>query len=348
MDLIVSNFDYTFPEALVAQVALPRGESRMLLCPRDPHKTFKSASIQDFPSLLGKNDLVVVNNSRVIPGRLYAATPHGGQVEVLLLESRQDQNTDLNSVWIAMARPKKKFKVGRVFQFSADIQATVVENSPGDTLVLRFNQNYLNLLRLLNQQGHIPLPPYIRRTDNLSDRERYQSIFAEIEGSAAAPTASLHFNEALYQKIRSSCRGIAKVTLHVGMGTFKPVETEDILSHTMHREWFTIDQEALNQIKTTKEIGGKVWAIGTTVARVLESAAELGYVPQARWTQKFIYPSYEWKWVDGLLTNFHLPKSTLLMLVSSFLSPKDWKKAYQFAITENFRLFSYGDSMVIY
>jgi S-adenosylmethionine:tRNA ribosyltransferase-isomerase len=338
-----SDFDYEFPREAVAQRPLPdRGASRLLLLERDTG-TVHHRRFADFPELLEPGDLLVVNTSRVIPARLRGLRDNGREAEILLVHPEPDGS------WLAMVHPGGKLKAGRKVRFGEDATAEIVDVLRGGLRRVRFSGT-LDVEGLMQSHGLVPLPPYIERPPDAADRDRYQTVYAEVDGSVAAPTAGLHFTADVLQRLERRGAVRAEVVLHVGPGTFKPVEAEDPERHEMHAEWYEIPEPTAAAVAAAKRDGRRVWAVGTTVARTLESAAEgepAGVAPGSGWTDLFIYPPYEFRVVDALLTNFHLPRSTLLMLVAAFAGREPTLAAYREAVAEGYRLFSYGDAMAI-
>ncbi len=344
-DLKTGDFFYDLPEELIAQTpADPRDSSRLLLLDRET-QSLSERTFRDIADFIRPEDVLVINDSRVIPARLYGTRESGAQVEILLLR-QLGQDT-----WETLVRPGKKARPGDVVTFSGGaLTATVEALAEEGNRIVRFRTDgarYKTIYEALHDVGTMPLPPYI--TKKLEDQERYQTVYAKEEGSSAAPTAGLHFTEALLDKIRAQGTAIAPVMLHVGLGTFRPVKADAITDHVMHSEFITVSEESAHLINTRRANGGRIIAVGTTSARTLESAAdENGIVhPVAADTGIFIYPGYRWKAVDALITNFHLPESTLLMLVSSFAGKEFTFRAYEHAVRERFRFFSFGDAMLI-
>ena len=339
----VEDFDYNLPLELIAQEPLSdRSSSRLLtldkVTGKTEHKTFT-----DITGMLKEGDCLVLNNTRVIPARLIGTKEEtGGAIEMLLL--KRVNTTD----WEVALKPGKRAKVGARFCFGPEneLKAEILEIVEGGNRIVRFTYEGL-FENVLDKLGQIPLPGYI--TKELTDKERYQTVYAKYDGSAAAPTAGLHFTEELLSKIRDMGVKIAFVTLHVGLGTFRPVKVDNIEEHTMHSEYFIISEEAAKTINETKENGGRIIAVGTTSCRTLESAAdEKGHIePCEMNTSIFIYPGYKFKAIDALITNFHLPKSTLVMLVSALAGRENVLSAYEEAIKERYRFFSFGDAMFI-
>jgi len=331
-------FHFDLPDELIArQPALERHGSRLLYLDSGANE-LQHQQFTDLISHIQPGDLMVFNNTKVIPARLFGEKQSGGKIEVLV-----ERIVDSHTVQ-AHVRASKSPKQGNQLRFdqghSAEMQGRV-----SDLFVLRFSAPVLDVL---NQIGHMPLPPYIDRSDTDDDRSRYQTVYAEQPGAVAAPTAGLHFDEPLLAEIRAKGATIAFVTLHVGAGTFQPVRTESIFDHQMHSEWLQVTEEVCQQVSQTKAQGGRVIAVGTTSVRCLETAASSGAIePFEGDTAIFIYPGYDFKVVDGLLTNFHLAESTLLMLVSAFSGYQSIMQAYAQAVAERYRFFSYGDAMFL-
>jgi S-adenosylmethionine:tRNA ribosyltransferase-isomerase len=342
-----SDFDFTFPEELIAYTPRPRGESRMLVVDKagaaEPITTL-TRRLADF---LSPGDALVLNDTRVLRARLLSTLPSGARVEALLLKPLPGPTTR----WEAMVKPGKRFREGERIAFSPELAATVESVREDGTRVLAFALDPAGFHRALEAVGHIPLPPYIKRSAESADADAYQSVFAAHPGSVAAPTASLHLSEAMLDELRAHGVHIPMLTLHVGAGTFKPVQSEELEGHVMHSETYVLPAGTAAALNAVRSRGGRVWAVGTTVARVLEtratgSGAEV-FTAGAGETDIFIRPGYAWKGIDGLLTNFHWPKSTLFMLVCSLLGTERAKGIYGRAFAEGFRLFSYGDAMLI-
>lgn len=339
----VADFDYELPEELIAQTPIKkRDESRLMVLNRKnqkiEHKVFK-----DIIDYLKPGDVLVRNNTKVIPARLYGKKETGANVEFLLLNNIE------NDIWEAIVRPGNKLHVGTKVIFGDGIlEAKILEIMPGGTRKVEFKYEGI-FNEILDKIGLMPLPPYIHET--LKEKDRYQTVYAKYEGSAAAPTAGLHFTPELLEKIKEKGVEIANVTLHVGIGTFRPVKEDTVEAHKMHSEHFYIKQEDVEKINKAKQEGRRVIAVGTTSCRVLESIAneKTGMVKQIEDdTEIFIYPGYKFKCIDGLITNFHLPQSTLLMLVSALAGKEYIMKAYKEAVKEKYRFFSFGDAMFIY
>lgn len=331
-----SDFNYHLPDELIAQYPLEnRSDSRLLhVMPDD----IADLNFRDILDLITDKDLLVFNNTEVIPARLYGQKSTGGKIE-LLIERIIDTKTAL-----AHVKASKTPKPGAELIFEDKLKATVTERQ-GALFKLAFNQD---LLPALHQYGHIPLPPYIDRADEASDTQRYQTLYGSVPGAVAAPTAGLHFDQALLEQIKNRGIDTAEVTLHVGAGTFQPVRVDDINDHHMHSEYIEVSADVVKKVEDCKARGGRVIAVGTTSVRSLESAAHNGVLePYAGDTDIFIYPGYQFKVIDALITNFHLPESTLLMLVSALMGRETIMSAYQHAIDKKYRFFSYGDAMFI-
>jgi len=360
LDRSLAGYGYELPKERIAQNPVsPRDSARLLVVDSPTHHTHRI--FRDLPALLKPGDLLVMNNTRVIPARLYGHKPSGALVEVLLLEERQ------HNVWLALVKPGKRLQPGaRIFferQETAKAQgrkktlstqplpllsATVLETEEATGgRVLQFDVPAgVSLIQLLEEFGQVPLPPYIK--DSQADFEQYQTVYAQQPGAIAAPTAGLHFTPNLLDQLQERGIGQAFVTLHVGVGTFRPVEVEDVTTHKMHGEWVEVPAETVQQIHQTTRQGGRIIAVGTTVVRALEGAAESGRLqPFCGKTELFIYPGYQWRVVEGLITNFHLPCSSLLMLVSALISRQRLLALYQEVIASDYRFYSFGDAMLI-
>jgi S-adenosylmethionine:tRNA ribosyltransferase-isomerase len=336
-----ADFDYEYPPDAVAQHPLPdRSASRLLVLDRTSD-TIHHRGFGEFPTLLESGDVLVLNTSRVIPARLKGIRENGREAEVLLV------HPEPNGQWLAMVHPGGKLKVGRTIRFGDEGVAQVVGVLGGGLRRLEFSGT-LDVSTLMRRHGSVPLPPYIARSPEPSDRERYQTVYADADGSIAAPTAGLHFTAALLDLISQRGIEIVETMLHVGPGTFKPIETDDPTQHTMHAEWYSVSEAAADHVNAAKARGKRVWAVGTTVARTLETVADNeGVRAGSGWTELFICPPYRFRVVDAMLTNFHLPRSTLLMLVAAFAGYERAMAAYREALRERYRLFSYGDAMAI-
>jgi len=337
-----SDFDYDLPPSLIAQDPLPdRGGSRLLVLDR-AGGAVRHGRFVDVVDLVAPEDVLVINVSRVIPARLHGKRETGNVAELLLVRELPD------GTWLAMGHPGGKLKPGRRVTFGPDSSAEIVEALGGGLRRVRF-VGPLDAPATLAQYGEVPLPPYIRRAPRPEDRERYQTVYAAHDGSVAAPTAGLHFTRDLLDRLRARGVALAEVDLHVGPGTFKPVETDDLARHAMHAEPYRVSDAAAALINQRRDAGGRVWAVGTTVVRTLETLAGPGghISPGAGETRLFIHPPYAFRAVDRLLTNFHLPRSTLLMLVCAFGGYDNVMRAYGEAIEQRYRFYSYGDAMLV-
>jgi len=341
----INDFDYYLPEEQIAQhPADKRDQSQLLVVDRNTDK-LEHRHFYDILEYLNPGDCLIMNNSKVIPARLFGVKEiTGAKVEFLLIKRIKDD------IWEAMVRPGKKLHVGDRVSFTEDgeLSAKIIEHGEGGTRIVRFEYEG-DFHELLDRIGKIPLPPYIERDSDEEDKERYQTVYCKEEGSVAAPTAGLHFTEELMEKARQKGVRIAYVTLHVGIGTFRPVKCETIEEHKMHFEEYEIDEENAAIINETKIAGGRIISVGTTSTRTVESAAAAdGTVLAGRGnTDIFIYPGYRFKVIDSLITNFHLPKSTLLMLVSALYNRENILAVYKEAVEQKYRFFSYGDAMLI-
>ena len=356
----VDDFAYDCPPELIAQYPAPdRADSRLLVLER-ASGTLAHRAFRDFPTLLHPGDVLVLNTSRVIPARLHGVRDNGRPAEVLLVHAEPDGS------WLAMVHPGGKLKVGRRVVFGEAVgaaeaaaaagvaEAEIVAVVGGGLRRVRFHG--MEAREAMERFGTVPLPPYIHRAPEADDRERYQTVYARADGSVAAPTAGLHFTPEILTAVRDRGVAIAAVVLHVGPGTFKPVEVTDPAQHIMHAEWYEVSEATAATINAARAAGGRIWAVGTTAARVLETAAAPSPAPPASapaiyagsgWTDLFIYPPYVFRAVDALLTNFHLPRSTLLMLVAAFAGHTPVMAAYREAVRARYRLYSYGDAMAV-
>lgn len=338
--MLKSSYFYNLPEELIAQTPIePRDHSRLLVFNKQSgeieHKHF-----YDIVDYLHKGDVLVVNNTRVLPARLYGYKDTGAKIEVLL-----QKRLNLTE-WEVIAKPFKRLKEGTIVTFSENLSCEILEKGEYGGCKIKFIFNGVFEQRL-SEVGQVPLPPYIH--EKLKNKERYQTVYSKVEGSSAAPTAGLHFTQELMEKLKEKGVEIVEVLLHVGLGTFRPVKEYNILNHEMHSEYIEMSEENAKQLNTAKREGRRVIAVGTTSVRVLESCAnEEGEItPQNRETQIFIYPGYKFKVVDALITNFHLPESTLIMLVSAFTGYDQTMKIYNTAVDEKYRFFSFGDAMFL-
>ena len=338
----VKDYDYDLPEELIAQDPLEdRSSARLMVLDRQTgdveHRHFT-----DILEYLHPGDCLVINNTKVIPARLFGVKEDTqAKIEVLLLKRKE------NDIWETLVKPGKKAKPGTKLVFGDGLlTAEVVDVVEEGNRLIQFHYDGI-FEEILDQLGQMPLPPYI--THQLKDKNRYQTVYAKYDGSAAAPTAGLHFTKELLQKVKDMGVDIAEVTLHVGLGTFRPVKVENVLDHHMHSEFYMVSQEAADKINRAKESGHRVIAVGTTSTRTLEAAAdENGRLHETSgWTEIFIYPGYQFKVIDALITNFHLPQSTLVMLVSALAGREHVLHAYEIAVKERYRFFSFGDAMLI-
>jgi S-adenosylmethionine:tRNA ribosyltransferase-isomerase len=335
-----SDFNYTLPPDLIAQNPLENRSASRLLCMNKQSGQLADRQFIDFIDLINPNDLLVFNNTKVIAARLFGQKQSGGKVEILIERLLDEHHA------IAHVKSSKSAKAGTIIALDAGFSCEVLGREQ-DLFRVRFHGEQ-PLLTILAEIGHIPLPPYITRADDKNDFSRYQTVFALQEGAVAAPTAGLHFDEAIMANIQAKGIKQAFVTLHVGSGTFQPVRVENLAEHIMHKEYFAVSQQTVDAVAETRANGGRVIAIGTTAVRALESASKSGeLIAGFGDTDLFITPGYQFKSVDAMLTNFHLPESTLLMLVSAFAGYENIMAAYQHAITEKYRFFSYGDAMFL-
>ncbi len=335
--MLKSDFYYDLPEELIAQIpAEPRDSSRLMVISRETGEITHDRFF-NICNYLKKGDLLVMNDSKVFPARIYGKKRETGVTAEFLLLKRKSL-TD----WETMVRPGRRLKPGVIVDFPEGLSAEIVGNEDGGNRLVRFSFEG-DFFDILDRIGQMPLPPYI--TEKLADKDRYNTVYCRETGSAAAPTAGLHFTEREFQTAKEMGIDTAFVTLHVGLGTFRPVKEDNILDHKMHVEHYSIPKETAEKIKRTKENGGRVIAVGTTSCRTLESAAQSGKLTDD--TGIFIYPGYQFKCIDGLITNFHLPESTLIMLVSAFLGREKTLNAYNVAIREKYRFFSFGDCTFI-
>lgn len=335
-----TDFHYDLPDELIARYPAPeRSASRLLVLDRQSG-ALQDRQFRDLPAFLRPGDLLVFNNTRVIPARLFGQKETGGKVEILVERITGEQTC------LAHVRASKSPKPGSriLIEGGGELQ---MEGREGELFQLRHTSDG-SLLQRLEQCGHMPLPPYIDRADEALDQQRYQTVYAEKPGAVAAPTAGLHFDDTVLEQLRANGVETAFVTLHVGAGTFQPVRADDIRDHQMHAEWLSVDADTVARIQSTKARGGRVIAVGTTSVRCLETAAQSGQLqPFEGDTRIFIYPGYQFRVIDGLITNFHLPESTLIMLVSALAGQDNVLQAYRHAVAQRYRFFSYGDAMLI-
>ena len=335
----VKDFWYDLPEGLIAQSPLEdRASSRLLVVDKESGEV-KHEHFRDIKKYLKKGDCLVINDTKVIPARIFG-TREGfkGKIEVLLLK-RKDSD-----IWEALVKPGKKCKIGTIIDFG-ELKGEIIDIIEDGNRLIKFSYNGI-FEEVLDRIGQMPLPPYINH--ELKDKNRYQTVYAKYDGSAAAPTAGLHFTKELLKELEEMGVNIAYVTLHVGLGTFRPVKVENILDHKMHSEYYVVSKETADLVNKTKQAGNRVICVGTTSCRTIESATENGkLMAKSDWTSIFIYPGYEFKITDGLITNFHLPSSTLIMLVSAFMGREKTLEVYKEAVREKYRFFSFGDAMFI-
>lgn len=339
-----SDFDFELPPAQIAQTpAARRDASRLLVVHRETgeleHRTFA-----DLAEYVPAGDALVLNETRVFPARLLGRKPTGAPAEVFLLHP---EGGDDDRLWRALVRPGGKLKPGRTVEIGPELSVEVVDSVDGERVVRLHTP--LSVSEALDRYGEVPLPPYVERHATEEDRERYQTVFARERGSVAAPTAGLHFTPELLAALEAKGVRIVRLVLHVGVGTFRPVEVEDPDAHPMHAEWYRVSPEAAAELNAVRAAGGRIWSVGTTVTRTLETVADAAGVVHAGegWTRIFIRPPYRFKAVDALVTNFHLPRSTLLMLVSALGGHALVMRAYDEAVREGYRFFSYGDAMLV-
>jgi S-adenosylmethionine:tRNA ribosyltransferase-isomerase len=349
IDRLLSSYHYDLPDELIAQTpVVPRDRSRLFVA--EPDDGYQHRHFHEIGDFLQPGDLLVFNNTKVIPARIYGCKSTGAAVEILLISEQQ------HNCWLALVKPGRKLKIGTEIIFPArdpksktpQLTAKIIakDEETGGRLLQFDLPDQIPLISVLADFGEMPLPPYINASTSTPDQ--YQTVYAKVPGAVAAPTAGLHFTPELLDRLAAQGINQTQVTLHVGVGTFRPVETEDITAHQMHHEWLEISQESIDQIAATKAAGGKVYAIGTTAVRVLETAAQTGKLqPYSGNTNIFIYPGYQWRVVDGLITNFHLPGSSLMMLVSAMIGRQRLLDLYQIAIDEQYRFYSFGDAMLI-
>ena len=339
----LEEFDFYLPDELIAQTPLLKRDTSKLLSIDRNNNTYEHRVFSDIIEYFNPGDTLVLNNTRVMPARLYGQKKDtGAAIEVLLLKNKE------HNMWECLVKPAKRIKVGSVVSFGDGImKAECVKVLDDGFRYFEFKYEGIFQERL-DELGTMPLPPYIK--ERLTDKERYQTVYSKEVGSSAAPTAGLHFTNELLEQIKSKGVNIVYLTLHVGLGTFRPVSVENIEDHDMHSEYYTLDEEAAKVINDTKKNGGKVFSVGTTSTRTLETIARDNdgkIVPASGWTNIFIYPGFEFKCVDGLITNFHLPKSSLIMLVSAFYNREKVLELYDIAVENKYRFFSFGDAMII-
>ncbi len=337
-------YDYPLPEGLVARYPTRRRDaSRLMAVPRGGG-ALRHLRFDELPDLVRPGDLLVLNESRVMPARLLGRKPTGAPSEILLLR----RSGEREELWEALVRPGSKLKPGRRVVVSDELEVAIVDGLPGGGRLVRL-ETPLAVDDALERYGHVPLPPYLEREDEPLDRERYQTVYARVPGSVAAPTAGLHFTPELLERLEDEGVELARLTLHVGPGTFRPVETDRVREHEMHREAWEVPESAAAAVQRTRDRGGRVWAVGTTVVRTMETVGDgEGLIRAGRGeTELFISPGFRFQVVDALVTNFHLPRSTLLMLVAAFAGYETTMAAYREAVREAYRFYSYGDAMAV-
>jgi len=338
------DFDYQLPEKYIAQYPAKRRDlSKLMVVDKETgeieHKTF--SNIVEY---FRKNDLIIMNNTKVFPARLYASKDKTeAKVEVFLLRELE------NELWEVMVRPARKVRIGNKLMFAKNVFCDVIDNTISGGRVVRFEYEGDNFYEIIDRIGTSPLPPYIKRPAEAKDKVRYQTVYADQRGAVAAPTAGLHFTEGLLKRLKNKGVKVEYTTLHIGLGTFRPVQVEDLNRHQMDSEYFEVNPKTALSINETKKKRRKIYAVGTSTVRGLETVAVSGFQvsPKRGWTDKFIYPPYNFKMVDGIITNFHQPKSTLLMMISAFSERDLIMKAYREAKKNNYRFLSYGDAMLI-
>jgi len=338
------DFDYSLPEKYIAQYPAKRRDlSKLMVVDKETgeieHKTF--SNIVEY---FRKNDLIIMNNTKVFPARLYASKDKTeAKVEVFLLRELE------NELWEVMVRPARKVRIGNKLMFAKNVFCDVIDNTISGGRVVRFEYEGDNFYEIIDRIGTSPLPPYIKRPAEAKDKVRYQTVYADQRGAVAAPTAGLHFTEGLLKRLKNKGVKVEYTTLHIGLGTFRPVQVEDLNRHQMDSEYYEVNPKTALSINETKKKRRKIYAVGTSTVRGLETVAVSGFQvsPKRGWTDKFIYPPYNFKMVDGIITNFHQPKSTLLMMISAFSERDLIMKAYREAKKNNYRFLSYGDAMLI-
>lgn len=336
-----SDFYFDLPDELIAQTPLEKRDESRLMCLNKNTGEIEHRKFNELLDFLGENDVLVLNNTRVIPARIFGEKENtGGKVEFLLLKRMEDDS------WEVLVKPGKKAKPGDTIVFSDELKANVLRVGDEGARIVKFEYQGV-FEEILDRVGNMPLPPYI--TERLEDKERYQTVYSKHQGSAAAPTAGLHFTKEMLGKLKEKGVQIEFVTLHVGLGTFRPVKVDNVLEHKMHSEYYEVSAETARNLNKYKQENKRVIAVGTTSCRTLESATdENGMIKEGKgWTEIFIYPGYKFRMVDSLITNFHLPESTLIMLVSSLVGKEETLKAYEEAVKEEYRFFSFGDAMFI-
>jgi len=340
----LSEFEFEIPENLIAQNPTKTRDACKLMIVDRKTGDLQHKKFSDIADLFNKGDVLVLNNTKVFPARLYATKDKSdAKVEVFLLRELE------NDLWEAMVKPARKVRIGNKLIFNKNISCDVIDNTVSGGRVLRFEYNVDSLYPFIDKQGLSPLPPYIKRESTPQDKKNYQTVYASERGSVAAPTAGLHFSEKLLNKIKKKGVKIVYITLHIGLGTFRPILVEDLTRHHMDSEYYDIPTETAETINDAKRKKKKIWTVGTSTNRALETVVVSGFEipPKRGWTDKFIYPPYKFKMCDRLITNFHQPKSTLMMLVSAFSSKDIVLNTYQEAIKKKYKFYSYGDAMLL-
>lgn len=340
----LADFDFTLPKKYIAQYPSPRRDQAKLMVLHRKTKEIEHRKFSNIVDYLRKNDLLVLNNTKVFPARLFATKDRtDAKVEVFLLRELE------NDLWEVLVKPARKVRIGNKLMFNSKVYCDVIDNTISGGRVVRFEYEGENIYDIIDRIGTSPLPPYIDRDPDAKDKKRYQTVFAEERGAVAAPTAGLHFTDGLLKRIAGRGVKIEHATLHIGLGTFRPVQVEDLNRHQMDSEYFEVSPQTAVAINTAKKKRRKIIAVGTSTVRALETVVVSGFQVTAKrgWTDKFIYPPYEFKMVDSMITNFHMPKSTLMMMVSAFSDRDFIMKAYREAKKHDYRFLSYGDSMMI-
>ena len=340
----LSDFRYQLPKRFIAQKPKPKRENSKMMVLNREDRTIKHKKFVNIVDYFQKNDLLIINDTKVFPARLFATKDRtDAKVEIFLLRELGDR------LWEVLVKPARKVRIGNKLILSKDLFCDVIDNTVSGGRVVRFEYGKENFDKILNTIGHPPLPPYIRRDATEKDRERYQTVYAEKRGAVAAPTAGLHFTDKILKQLRKKGVRIHTITLHIGLGTFKPVQVEDLNRHHMDSEYFEVNPETALAINEAKRKKRRIFAVGTSTVRALETVNVSGFLisPKKGWTNKFIHPPYDFKIVNGLITNFHSPESTLLMLISAFADYDFIKLAYKEAKKKNYGFLSYGDSMLI-
>jgi len=342
--LRLNDFDYKLPKSRIAQEPWPRRDHSKLMVLNKKDQTIEHKKFHNLPDYVKKNDLVIVNETKVFPARLFAIKDRtDAKVEVFLLRELE------NDLWEVLVKPARKVRIGNKLHFTDNVHCDVIDNTVSGGRVVRFEYENEEFYNIIDRIGHAPLPPYIGREDTDKDKERYQTVFASNRGAVAAPTAGLHFTDSVLKKITDKGAKIGKIVLHIGLGTFRPVQVEDLTRHTMDSEYFHVPPETALMINEARERGKRIFAVGTSSVRALETVVVSGFqvTPKRGWTDKFIFPPYDFKMTDAIITNFHQPKSTLLMLLCAFTEREFLFNAYKEALKKDYRFLSYGDAMII-